>query len=162
MVLPEDMLRPGAYEAAVGSLRARPKTPGPRVCVRPKEPIAPLDVERRLLRAMMTLRALPDREARFLRVGSGWPDYVREFMDAYGAVEAIVPRFRPSPADISDCLTALAWARHLQAHEWRVIWWRSFGLSFGVISERIGQSDETARRKYRNVLLDVWKAANAI
>jgi hypothetical protein len=120
-----------------------------------------VDVERRFLRSCKTLRAVPDRERRFQRVESCWPEYVLEAAEAYGYTEAQMPRFRPTPFDVSDMLTALAWARPLQENEFRMTWWRSFDLSFGQIGRRIGKSDETARRYYRDVMVKLWAQANA-
>lgn len=119
-----------------------------------------IDVERRFLRSCKTLRAVPDRERRFHQVESCWPEFVRDAAEAYGYTEATMPRFRPTPYDVSDMLTALAWARPLQDHEFRMAWWRSFDLSFGQISRRIGRSDETARRHYRDVMVKLWTSAN--
>lgn len=120
-----------------------------------------VDVERRFLRSCKTLRAVPDRERRFHQVESCWPEFVREVSEAYGYTEATMPKFRPTPFDVSDMLTALAWARALQDNEFRLAWWRSFDLSFGQISRRIGRSDETARRHYRDVMIKLWTRANA-
>lgn len=120
-----------------------------------------VDVERRFLRACKTCRALPDRERRFHKVETGWPEIVREASDAYGYTEVTLPRFRPTPFDVSDMLTALAWARGLQQNEFRLAWSRSFDLSFGQIGRRIGRSDETARRYYKDVMIKLWAVANA-
>lgn len=121
-----------------------------------------LEVESRVLRAMRTLRSLPDKERRFFIVKSGHPAHVQEQMDAYASVAAVAPRFSPTPFDVSDYLTALSWARHLPRNDWRLIWWRSFDLSFGLIANYIGRSDETARRKYKEAITDVWAAANGL
>ncbi len=119
------------------------------------------DAERRILRACKTVRAVPDQEQRFLRYQG--PGYVRsivqEFWDAYNSSE-VKNRFQPTPFDISDMLVALSWANILEKGEWNYIWWRSFDLSFGVIAGRIGRSDETARRRYRDAILKVWYEAN--
>lgn len=120
------------------------------------------DVEGRVIRAMKTLRSLPDRERRFFGIKSGHPPHVQEQIDAYASVEAMAPRFTPTPFDVSDYLRALSWTRHLPKHQWKIIWWRSFGLSFGLIAQYIGQSDETARRKYREAITDAWTAANSV
>jgi hypothetical protein len=119
-----------------------------------------LEVERRVLRGMMTLRALPDRERRFFIQRSSLPEHVQEQMDAYASVEASVPKFRPTPEDVSQYLTSLSWMRHQTKHMWNIVWWRSFGLSFGIIAEYIGRSDETARRKYKEAIIEAWQAAN--
>jgi hypothetical protein len=83
-----------------------------------------LDVEKRFLRGCKTCRALPDREKRFHKVETGWPDVVRDTTEAYSYSDVAMPRFRPSPFDVSDMLTALAWARGLQPNEFRLAWSR--------------------------------------
>lgn len=118
------------------------------------------EVETRIRMACKTIRALPDRERRFMTVESGWPDYIRDAAEAYGYNEAEGPRFRPSPADVGDCLTALAWARAVSKKEFQIVWLRSKGLSFGTIGKIIHKSDETARRYYRDVIVQLWAEAN--
>ena len=118
------------------------------------------DVEERLLQACRTIRALPDPDRRFFRMHSSWPEVVQEVADAYGYTDASIPRFKPSPKDVGDCLVALEWARPLQKREFRFVWWRSFDLSFKAIAMRIHRSDETARRYYRDAVLKCWYAAN--
>lgn len=114
------------------------------------------DVERRILRACKTLRALPDREARFQVVRSCWPEAVNSTEEAYGYDDIAMPKFRPKPQDVSDMLTALAWARGIERREWRLVWWRSFDIGFRHIGLRIGRSDETARRWYKDAILRLW------
>lgn len=122
--------------------------------------IAITEVQTRILRACKTIRALPDRERRFFQIESGWPDYVRDVSEAYGYNDATLPRFRPTPADVDDCLPALAWARVLDKKDFRIVWLRSFELSFGTIGRVIYKSDETARRYYKDVMLKLWVEAN--
>ena len=120
------------------------------------------DVERRLLTAKKTIRALPDLERRFFIIKSTSPDYIHEYMDAYNSVEEIAPKFKPTPSDISDCLVALAWIRHLPKKSWQILWWRSFELSYGLIARYIGRSDETARKRFEEAITDAWAAANGL
>lgn len=117
------------------------------------------DVERRIIRACRTLRALPDHERKFQMMPNPWPDTVREVSEAYGYDEQGMPKFRPSPADVSDCLIALNWARALEKREFKLIWWRSFNISFRYMGLRLGRSDETARMRYRDALLRLWMEA---
>ena len=119
-----------------------------------------IECEERIMRAMRTLRAMPDKERRFFVLKSGMPAHVQEQIDAYAAVDARPPRFAPTPFDVGDYLTALSWARHLPRNQWRILWWRSFGLSFGQIAAYIGRSDETARRNFKEAIIDAWTAAN--
>lgn len=158
-VLPEDALRNHSLEREPVPKR-QPREVAERVAETPSAAIDIRTVERRVYRAMKTLRALPDREKRFLEFGSMWPPYVQASIDAYASVDAPAPRFCPTPFDVSDFLTALSWARHLSKDEWNILWWRSFDFSFGLIAKYIGRSDETARRKYRDVMIDVWCTAN--
>lgn len=120
------------------------------------------DVEERILTACKTIRALPDREKRYQTVNSLWPEIRQDAADAYGYSEAIMPRFRPTPADVSDCLVALEWARPIERRQFKLVWWRSFGISFRHIGIRLGRSDETARQRYRDVILNIWYEANRI
>lgn len=155
MTLPEDLAR------VTGSMRLRaPERAVRRPAVTDTENVSLLDVEERLIRGMRTLRAMPDRDRRFFVVKSGMPSHVQEQIDAYAAVEAVAPRFAPSPFDVSDYLHVLGWARVLDKNAWKLVWWRSFDLSFGLIAHYIGRSDETARRRYKEAIIDVWTAAN--
>lgn len=107
-----------------------------------------MTLEQRILDAMRTLRAMPDREARFLRsYRPAWPDF-RSDPWAYGYADQPLPRFRPTPAQISDCLPALELCRGLDREQWRIVWWRSLGYSFAVIAARLRCCGETARRRY--------------
>ena len=125
--------------------------------------LALADVERRLLRACKTLRALPDREARFqVMRSSNWPPIVHELADAYGYTDAPSPRFQPTPHDVSDCLIALAWTRPLEKPEFKLIWWRSFDISFRHIGIRMHRSDELARQRYRDAIQRVWIEASSL
>jgi hypothetical protein len=159
-VLVEDRMRDEIEQR----MEARPRRqsirePAPRVAETPLVAISRRDVEERVLRALKTLRALPDKGRRAQAAHGGWPDYVHEAMDAYNSVEER-ERFQPTPHDISDYLKALSWCRHLPRNEWKLLWFRSFDLSFGLIGDYIGRSDETARRRYEASITEVWYAAN--
>jgi len=120
----------------------------------------PIDaVEKRILRALKTLRSLPDPEARFLKVKSAWPEFPRKYMDAYNSAETR-QRFNPTPRDMSDYLTALEWLRGVPKADVKHIYWQSFDLSFRQVAHKIGRSHETARKRYRDVLIRVWGNAN--
>jgi hypothetical protein len=125
------------------------------------QPLLITEVERRILRACKTLRAVPDHEAKFMKIYSPWPEIKRAVEDAYGYTEATMPKFRPSPADVSDMLTALSWARAIEKREFKLVWWRSFDISFKHIGLRIGRSDEMARLRYKDAILKIWCVANS-
>lgn len=58
-----------------------PRQTAPAITERSR--VSRTDVAERLITAMKTLRALPDRKMRFFIMKSSSPDYVREYMDAY-------------------------------------------------------------------------------
>lgn len=143
------------------SLKAQPERGvAPRIVSSCRVPRS--EVERRLMIAMKTIRAMPDRERRFFIIKSSSPDYIHEYIDAYNSVDEIMPKFRPKPQDIDDCLVALAWIRHLPKKTWQILWWRSFDLSYGLIARYIGRSDETARKRFEEAVTDAWAAANGV
>lgn len=79
-------------------LRLRPeqyRRPAPKVDGRTQ--LSRREVWEKIETAMKTLRALPDRERRFFVVKSGYPDFIRDYIDAYASVGAIAPKFQPSP-----------------------------------------------------------------
>lgn len=122
------------------------------------------ETEERVTRACKTVRSIPDKEIGFLRRGQpsslSW-HVIHDFWDAYSPKEMVRIKFRPTPFDVSDMLTALGWCRCLTKREFRLIWWRSFDeVSFKMMAARIGRSDETARARYRDALLKVWYVAN--
>jgi hypothetical protein len=120
------------------------------------------DIESRLMTAMKTIRAMPDPERRFFIVKGASLPYLQEYMDAYASTDVKVAAYVPTPQDVSDCLVALSWVRHVDKKSWKIMWMRSFGCSFGLIAKYIGRSDETARRWYREGITDAWSTANGI
>jgi hypothetical protein len=118
------------------------------------------DIERRLMRAFKTLRALPDPERRFFNQKSAWPEVLQSFEEAYGYTEAKMPKFRPTPFDCGDYLTALDWVRGLDAPAVRLIVARSFDYSFQQMGDRIGKSADTAARYYKDAVRYAWAVAN--
>jgi len=147
--------------AAGSTQQAKVPGIGSRLEVLTRVPIIPegytlREVERRIDRACKTLRAMPDSEKRFIGLKSQgiWEQVVQEFW-SYGS-EDVKLKFNPTPADVSDYLTALTWVRGLTRSEFNIIWWRSFDVSFSVIAARIGRSDETARRRYDDAIHKAW------
>jgi hypothetical protein len=156
-ILPEDSHLRVHNRARLGAQPSR--RAAPRIAPS-KVQIPRSDVDLRLMTAMKTLRAVPDRERRFFIQRSSSPNYIREYIDAYDPEDDVQPRFQPTPADVSDYLTALSWVRHLDRSAWRILWWRSFDVSFGLIGKKIGRNDETARKRYETAVTNAWIAVN--
>lgn len=144
------------------SLRSYPREQSTRVPKTEKLFATHREIEGRLMTAMKTIRAMPDRERRFFIVKGASIPYLQEYMDAYASSDVRVAAFVPTPQDVSDCLVALSWVRHVDKKSWKIMWMRSFGLSFGLIAKYIGRSDETARRWYREGITDAWSTANGV
>jgi len=118
------------------------------------------EVEERLLRACRTLRALPDKDRpRVLK--TYWPITADDEV-AYGYNDAAMPKFRPSPADVSDMLPALDWTQGMPKKEFRFIWWRSCGCSFGRMADFIHKSHDTARNCYIEAMRNAWYRAQLL
>lgn len=118
--------------------------------------------ERRLLRGCKTLRCQPDKESDWLRVKSGWPDYVRDLLDQSALNEQLnMPRpFRPTPADMSDFLTALAWLGPLDKKQRRIVWLKSADFAWVDIGDRLAVSGSTAAYHYKNAITNAWMVAS--
>jgi DNA-directed RNA polymerase specialized sigma24 family protein len=112
-------------------------------------------------RAVKTLQVLPDRERGFFQLRSGWPSYVREFMDAYDPNESPPERFEPTPHDVSVFLDVLAWGKDLDRKARQIIIWRAAGASYRTIGSLLDVSYETARQRFEDAINQIWATANA-
>lgn len=87
----------------------------------PPETVTLEDTERRVLRAIRTLRCVRDPEAAYLTAGSRamWPAILREWSDLLAQAEnpetdrPVLWPFRPTRFDLGDYLTALGWVTAL-------------------------------------------------
>ncbi len=151
--------------------------------------IQPADVERRVERALKTMWSLPDKDRARLAKQTQWPfatiddrgDLNSQAENSEYLAEIAAEqrnRFQPTPADLQDMNTALAWFNHIRLEEktrmqlirkgriplspeqW-LIWWRTRGLSFAAIAKRNSTSDETARRHTAAAWNAIWQVANA-
>jgi Domain of unknown function (DUF6362) len=116
-------------------------------------------VESRILRACKTIRAWPDKERRGVTGAGIWRQAVTDWSES--GFEDYVPRFQPSGFDSGDCLDALEWLRGISPPSFRLIWWRSFDVSFVKIAGKIGRCERTARRRYEEAICGVWMTARA-
>lgn len=129
--------------------RGRPET----TITEAEDRLSLANIERRVLRACKTIRALPDKERKFLyrSLDCGmWSQAVEEWT-AYGA-ETTAVKFRPEPFDVSDCLVALGWCRAIEKKEFSIVWERSLDKSFMFIASKRGWSDDTAERRYKRII----------
>lgn len=122
------------------------------------------DVARRLLRAILTLKALPDPEARWQHVKAMWPhDFeimtsliksqimrpdrrrprlklrYADLDDYHVGPEDYEPqrrRFQPTNADVSDCLNALKWFAKLHVVDQTVVTLVAHDFDFRSIGRR--------------------------
>ena len=110
-----------------------------------------------LRRAILTLRALPDRDRAYLSTNLrsamptpvlGWLAYKTEEFDQ--ARER--PRFRPTPRDSDIYLDVLGWLTWLEqqgpneARDVKIITAWALGMPWRKLAERFGRSEDTMRR----------------
>ena len=149
-----------------GSMKVRPPGDLPR-----ESPFA-----KRVLTACKTIRALPDREARFLGTrplqNSIWREAVQDWWECYNdesekdrleraALE--LERFRPTRGQIDDCFLVLGWCAPLDKKSVGIIFLRSLGLSFTKIAGAMKiagsgkMSHDTAQRRYNWAIDEVFR-----
>lgn len=124
-------------------------------------------IEDRVLTACKTIRVLPDRERKFLGTlpmrQPVWQEAVNEWT-AYGAEEER-ERFQPTRAQVSDCFVALAWCAPLEKPDFRIVWARSFGLSWDKIAAATRfyggarHSRDTTIRRYKCIIDKIYENA---
>jgi hypothetical protein len=117
---------------------------------------------RLLERSVLTLRALPERD-RPRGIHNAWPTVVRDVQDAYGYTQARMPRFRPTPHDVSVMLDVLGWISWLERQndgrrDAQIIVARAFGISWWVIGERFRRGERTVRRWYDGAVARIYSA----
>lgn len=128
------------------------------------------DVERRIITAFKTLRALPDREAGWLRFKSNYPDYLREWSDFVGVQHvSIEPQPRPLSKDIDDMHVALGWLVNVpmsiekRKKDERILILMSLGYSLRQVADRMKvRSPETIRSRKNYLIKCCWGVANGI
>jgi len=120
------------------------------------------DVERRVIRACKTIRALPDPDAAFLYASVTLQlPIIHDEWFAFEIDSEERPRFSPTPFDVSDVLVALGWCNDLERRDFKLVWWRSLDWSFRQMGLKLGQHKQTAFRRYRDIMLTVWQEAQA-
>jgi hypothetical protein len=119
------------------------------------------EVERIFLRAIISLAALPDREARYFHVTTLWPLVPRDGWFAYeaGDVEDDAGRHTPSPRDLDELLPALEWGRQLDRQQWRICHDTAAGYSAAAIGDRLRIPTATVASRYSAALDTVVAAA---
>lgn len=148
------------------------------------------DVERRVLRAILTLAAQRDQEAVWLKVRSTWPKQFEvmaglvkqqilrpdrnrkrvglraaDFDDVHVGPEDYEPvrrRFEPTHDDVADYLTALGWAAKLSARDYDILARVALEWDFRSIGRKWGRHDDWARSRYAAAVLVCWRQANAV
>lgn len=158
----------------------KPGYDGPRVSTRTTAPERQTlrqqkpEIVRRLHRAMLTLAAQGTTMDLGLRTGSV-PQHIRDFGDRVGAeVEEIdPPRFRPTPADVSDILAACDLLQGLRPQFFKVVFLRAlndFGEEEGVggdwpwskIGGYFGLSESWAQSAYDQAIVQAARRAGVL
>lgn len=115
-------------------------------------------IERRLHRAILTLDATADPDARFRAPPqSACPDWIRDYHATHDpeTLRSAIPapaRFQPTPEDVDDMLTALTWITLETRWHYPLMRARAYGHSFQAIANVRGRTKEHWRRTYRQTL----------
>lgn len=154
--LPEPKARPSGIRNAPAGEPLLPE----RIAYTAPPGIGYEECESRLIRALMTDRALPDTDRNKLKVRSNWPE------TGYGPGDyppEIKTRWEPFKQDIADYLTAMGWFARLMGHERRLIRYRARGWGFIRIGEECGgRNDEWARQQYVRAVVRARDIANGL
>lgn len=119
-------------------------------------------VMHRVERAILTLNALPDREAGWLyNQGGAWPDVLQSVNEAYGYSEARPPKFRPRPKDIDEMQEALSWLCWLKRQndgqrDFKIVFARAFGAPWWKLAARYGKAERTVKRWHEGAFVKMW------
>lgn len=125
----------------------------------PQQPLSRDEAEDRILRAIKTVFALSDPDAKFLMPPrAAWPetydpqDYPPESRARF---------FEPTPEDVDRYLDDLMWLHVLERADAQLVVSRAMGRSFPTIAEQRGSgSREYWRRRYEQVIDRLHRAAN--
>lgn len=102
-------------------------------------------------RAILTLAALRDPDARFLAVRSGWSiETVRAVEESYGYSKPRVRGFRPTPADISQMEIVAGWLAWLRREQGDYALRRIIGWAMAVPLWRLGERESCSERTIVN------------
>jgi len=119
-------------------------------------------VVNRVKRAIKTLQALPDVDAKHLySQGAAWPEFVRAVNEAYGYNEARPPRFKPTALDIDQMEEGMGWLVWLKKQDdgerdFKLIMARAYGVPWWRLSQKFGQSEKTMRRHVETAHIKIW------
>lgn len=100
-------------------------------------------------RAILTFKALPDPDARFLRQGHSW-QIVRDASEAYGYAEASVKDFQPTPHEIDQAMIVLPWLSWLWEEEGGDAVKRIIAWAMGIPMWRLAQREHVSERTIDN------------
>lgn len=130
--------------------------------------MTPDEIEERLLEAIQTLAALPDRERKWLHArGAAWPEPLREAVDVMtqafdriragkSAYEALPPpRVTPTADAITRMDDTLPWLQWLDHDERRILTLRAFDMMWIRIAWRFKTSVYFVKKRYYSAIFRV-------
>lgn len=112
-------------------------------------------IEKRLLRGIRTLRAVPDRERAWFRQRTAWPEYVLDYPHEANT------SFKPSRSDLADYLTACGWWAGLDSTDRTIVEMHARGDSLEFIAWQMRLTDDCCRNRYENAVSLCWRRAVA-
>jgi len=109
-------------------------------------------------RGILTFRALPDPDAKFLRQGRSW-QVVHDAREAYGYASVTVRDFQPTALEIDQAMVVLTWLTWLSKQDGgeavkRITAW-AMGLPVWRIAQRENVSEKTVNRRIDRSICDI-------
>ena len=105
-----------------------------------------------LTEAGQTLRKLPPVRVQGYR--SQWPEVVRDFWDAYGWHEAVMPPMCATALELDRLDAVLRWQTHLRSDlDRRLFWLRLMRVRWKKIAAWLNLSERHAQREYTSICI---------
>lgn len=115
-----------------------------------------------LERSILTLRALPDNERRFLYVvENSWPDILSDPSTGYGYTDIRPPKFEPLPYDVQNYLTVLDWFTWLEnqnngKRDAQIITARAYNTPWWRLASQFSRDQRTVKRWYEGAVTAIY------
>lgn len=119
-------------------------------------------VEARLREMGTVLRALPDKDARWLVNGcrSFWPAMLQNPSEAYGYNPPERTRVHPTPDQIDRCDECLTWLMWLSEDDRTLVLARACGFRMPIVAHRLGLGRTTAWMRHKRAIERLTQSLN--
>lgn len=103
-----------------------------------------------IFRAILTFKALPDREARYLRQGTAWAGIVGDANLAYGYGDTFARAFQPTPYEMDQAMEVSPWLAWLWKEEGDIAVKRIIARAMGIPLWRLAERERCGEKTITN------------